>query len=30
LSPAERAVVLQYIKRVGRTDRKIHRKRRSG
>jgi transcriptional regulator with XRE-family HTH domain len=30
LTPAERAVVLQYIKRVGRTDRKIHRKRRSG
>jgi len=30
LSPAERSVVLQYIKRVGRTDRRVHRKRRSG
>ena len=30
LSPAERAVVLQYVKRVGRTDRKEHRKRRLG
>jgi transcriptional regulator with XRE-family HTH domain len=29
LSPAERAVVLQYIKRVGRAERKIHRKRKS-
>lgn len=30
LSPAERAVVLQYIKRVGRADLKSHRKRRLG
>jgi len=29
LTPAERAIVLQYIKRVGRADRKLHRKRKS-
>ena len=29
LSPAERAVVLQYVKRLGRADRKAQRKRRS-
>lgn len=29
LTPAERAVVLQYVKRVGRADRKLHRKRKS-
>ena len=29
LTPAERAVVLQYVKRVGRADRKMHRKRKS-
>ena len=29
LSPAERAVVLQYVKRLGRTDRKSQRKRTS-
>ncbi len=29
LSPAERAVVLQYVNRVGKTDRKTQRKRRS-
>jgi transcriptional regulator with XRE-family HTH domain len=29
LSPAERAVVLQYVKRLGRADRKTQRKRRS-
>jgi transcriptional regulator with XRE-family HTH domain len=29
LSPAERAVVLQYVKRLGRADRKSQRKRRS-
>jgi len=29
LTPAERAVVLQYVKRVGRAERKLHRKRKS-
>ena len=29
LTPAERAVVLQYIKRVGRAERKAHRRKRS-
>ena len=29
LSPAERAIVLQYVKRLGRADRKAQRKRRS-
>ncbi|HKA20034.1 MAG TPA: helix-turn-helix domain-containing protein [Blastocatellia bacterium] len=29
LTPAERAVVLQYVRRIGRAERKLHRKRKS-